>query len=172
MTHRSFIAIILAAALAVTGMTTTTARADNDDVAKWIAGAVALGLIGAAIAEEKKRERRRDQAVARQHNKGYANVNKGYAQGKQKQHVYGHSGNTRKHGAKQDRQRFLPQSCQVRVRNHQGTVGGFGQRCLLKNYAHYNSLPHQCARRAQGNHGRVIYTNRCLRSHGYRMAAY
>jgi hypothetical protein len=165
MTHRSFIAIILAAALAITGMTTAPARAGNDDVAKWIAGAVALGLIGAAIAEEKKRDRRRDQAVARQHNKGHAH-------GKQKQRVHGHIDSTRKHVAKQDRRRFLPQSCQVRVRGHQGTVSGFGRRCLLNNYAHYNSLPHQCARRAQGNHGRVIYTGGCLRSHGYRMAAY
>ena len=57
MTHRTFISIILAAAIAVTGMTAAPARADND-AAKVIAGVAALAIIGAVIAEERKDRRR------------------------------------------------------------------------------------------------------------------
>lgn len=163
MTHRTFIAVILAAALAVTGMTGTQARAGNDDVAKWIAGAVAIGIIGAVIAEEKKRDRRRDQVVTRQQSHVYG----GHGQKK----AYGHGGNQHKH-AKQDRRRLLPSSCEFRLRTQRGDYRGYGQRCLLQNYAHYNSLPHQCAYRPKGGQGRVIYGQDCLHKHGYRTAAY
>lgn len=61
MTHRKFISLILAAALAVTGMTAAPVQASDRDVAKWVAGAVATGLIGAAIADK----RRDDRAVTR-----------------------------------------------------------------------------------------------------------
>ena len=167
MTHRTFIAVILATALAVTGLTTTSARAGNDDVAKWIAGAVAIGIIGAAIAEEKKRDRRRDQAVTRQQNQSHV-----YKQQRQKQ-VYGHGAHKQKQRhVKQDQRRLLPNSCRVRLRTHQGEHRGFGRRCLLNNYANFNALPHQCAYRPNANRGRVIYGRDCLRNHGYRTAAY
>ena len=57
--HRKFIAVVLAASVAITGFSAAPARAD-EDVAKFIAGVVALGLIGAAIndAKDDKRKKR------------------------------------------------------------------------------------------------------------------
>lgn len=165
MTHRSFIAVIVAAALAVTGLTGTPARAGNDDVAKWIAGAVALGLLGAAISEENKRDRRRDQAVTRHQPKAFGHAG-------QAPRFYGHTGNTRSHVVKRADRRLLPRSCRVRLRTARGDIPGFGRRCLLRSYAHFNALPHACARRADGHRGRVIYAAPCLRRHGFGVAAY
>lgn len=156
MTHRSLIAIIVAGAMAVTGMSGTPARAGNDDIGKWIAGAVALGIIGAVIAEDRKRDRRRDQIVTRNN---------------AKTHVHRHNSHG-KHHAKTDRRRVLPASCAFRLRTQRGEYHGFGQRCLLRNYAHFNALPHQCAHRPKGGQGRVVYGRDCLRNHGYRVAAY
>ena len=50
MTHKTFMATLLAAALAVATLTAAPARADSD-TAKIITGLAALAIIGAAIAE-------------------------------------------------------------------------------------------------------------------------
>ena len=151
MTHRTFIAAILAAALAITGMTSVPARAGDDDIAKWIAGVAALAIIGAAIADKNKKD---DRVVTR--NQGY-----GYNQG------HGHG-----HGKHQNKQRFfLPGQCMANAQTRSGHVRGYDRQCLLKNYAHFNSLPHDCAVRAWGEHrGRVLYHGRCLQQYGYRVA--
>lgn len=154
MTHRTFIASILIAALAVTGMTSAPARAGNDDVAKWIAGVVTLGIIGAAIADSNKRDNR---VVSR--NRGY-----GHGHG-----LDSHSGHGR-HGYQVDRRHLLPKHCRVRIRTHNDDIRGYSRRCLLNNYAHFNTLPHECAVRTRGNHGGVIYQRGCLKRYGYRDA--
>lgn len=56
MFHRQFIAAVLAAAVAVTGMTAAPARADND-AAKVIAGVAALAVLGAAMSDARHRDR-------------------------------------------------------------------------------------------------------------------
>src|SRR6056297_1962117 len=56
MLYRKFIATVLGAAVAVTGLTAAPARADND-AAKVIAGVAALAIIGAAVAEANKSKR-------------------------------------------------------------------------------------------------------------------
>ncbi|MCR9113621.1 MAG: hypothetical protein NXH84_10120 [Rhodobacteraceae bacterium] len=154
MTHRTFIAAILAAALAVTGMTAGPARADSDDIAKWIAGAVALGLIGAAIADN---NRDNDRAVTRNSGRGFGNPDHGY---RKNRHAY-----------QQDQRYLLPKNCRARASTRSGEVRGFERNCLLRNYAHFNSLPHECAVRARGE-GRqwVIYQRRCLKQYGFRNA--
>ena len=58
MLHRTFIATILAASVAVTGLTAAPARADNSDLAKVLLGATALVVIGSAIADSGHRDRR------------------------------------------------------------------------------------------------------------------
>ena len=52
MTYKSFIASIMAAAIALTTFSAAPARA-GDDAAKIIAGVAALAIIGAAIADSK-----------------------------------------------------------------------------------------------------------------------
>lgn len=50
MTHKHFIAAILAAAISITALSSAPARAGND-TAKIIAGVAALAIIGAAVAD-------------------------------------------------------------------------------------------------------------------------
>jgi len=162
MTHRTFISLILAAALAVTGMTSTAAQASDKDVAKWIAGAVALGLIGAAIADE----RRDDRAVTR--NRGYYNDNRAHGQRFKKKRRHGH----KSHRKNRYDSHALPGHCRRVVQTRRGPLKGFGRHCLLNSYSNFNALPHRCAVRTRGHGNRgVIYGSYCLRQHGYRVSA-
>jgi len=54
MTHKHFIAAVLAAAISISALAPAQARAGND-TAKIIAGAAALAIIGVAIAESSNR---------------------------------------------------------------------------------------------------------------------
>lgn len=164
MTHRTFISLILASALAITGVSAAPARAGDDDIAKWIAGVAALAIIGAAIADN---DRDKKQVVTR--NRGY-NYNKGHGHRHNYNHGHGH-----KHGYahKQNFHRYkLPVQCRRDVQTRKGYIRGFGRHCLLKNYGHFNSLPHQCAVKTRDYSGnrRVVYSGRCLGQHGYRVA--
>ncbi|RBI76993.1 hypothetical protein DQW77_03110 [Roseovarius sp. TE539] len=85
---RNFIAIILAAAVAVTSLSAAPARAGSDDFARALAGVAAVAIIGSAIANNN-----RDGHVSRhyQHNYGHKR-SYGYkkrAYGHKKRH-YGH----------------------------------------------------------------------------------
>ncbi|WP_428514403.1 hypothetical protein [Roseovarius sp.] len=166
MTHRTFISLILAAALAVTGMTAAPAQAGDKDVAKWVAGAVALGLIGAAIADQ----RRDDRAVTRHQGGHGPRFNNGHRRGHDRYDNRGHRrghdgyGNRGRHG-----ERFaLPQQCRRDVRVRGGVLRGYGRHCLLNTYPRFNALPHRCAVETRG-HGRrdVIYGSQCLERYGF-----
>lgn len=58
MTCRFSLSLMLAAALALTSLPGAPAQAGNGDVAKWIAGGVALGLVGAVVAQSRHKDRR------------------------------------------------------------------------------------------------------------------
>ena len=76
--HRKFIAIILGAALAVTGLSTTPVRAqDRGETAAIIAGIAALAIIGAAVSNDRKKDRRKDY-VTRGHGHNYKHHNRRY----------------------------------------------------------------------------------------------
>ncbi|QIE46357.1 hypothetical protein G5B38_12940 [Pseudohalocynthiibacter aestuariivivens] len=53
-----FISLILAASLAVTGMTAAPARADDKDIARALAAIAGIAIIGAAIHDNNKSKRR------------------------------------------------------------------------------------------------------------------
>lgn len=163
MTHRTFISLILAGAIAVTGITAAPARAGDDDIAKWIAGAAALAIIGAAIADN---DRSKKKVVTRNYYKQYDHG-----------HRHGNLGHSKKRhkrypGFTRGDQFKLPSQCRRDVQTRRGYIKGFGRRCLLNNYGHYNSLPHQCAVKTRDYSGkrRVIYSGRCLGQYGYRVA--
>jgi len=88
--HRKFIAIVLGAALAVTGLSSAPVRAqDRGETAAIIAGVAALAIIGAAVASDRKKDRRNDY-VARGHGHNYQHQNRYYNQKrhyKQKRHI-------------------------------------------------------------------------------------
>lgn len=145
MLHRTFIATILAASLAVTSFTAAPARADND-AAKIIAGVAALALIGAAVADARQNDRPK---AIYPNAQGYGHVKphrKGY-QPYVAQNRYTHSGVIPLRNAHQ------PQ--------RQG-YGGYGKRHGADNRV---VLPQACLIR--DGRDRAVYSARCLQRMGY-----
>lgn len=169
--HTRFIAMISVAALVITGLNATAARADSRDAAKWIAGIAAAAIIGAAIADNNKKKRQRrqqahDDTYTYQRQPGHSGKHDDYYTGK----------NDRGHARPvphEVRRKLLPGRCLVRGETRRGAVRGFGRNCLNRNYAFTNSLPQRCAVRAlnrNGKYHRVIYRQRCLNKFGYQVA--
>ena len=172
--HRRFITLILCASLALTSV--TPAHAGNKE--KWIAGAAALVIIGLAINEEKKTNRKR-----RAQQQLYATPRRQHSEYKRKAHqnhghstTQGHAGPIivkpeKKHAQK--RRNLLPASCRVNIQLHGQKVRGFARGCLKRSNVNLRALPRQCAYRVRNPHNgnmRVIYGSRCLRDQGYRAA--
>jgi len=139
--HRKFITLIVATALAITGLSAVPARADGD-TARLLAGLAALALIGVAI------RNKNDQ-----------------------QHVtHNYTPPPRPLPPKINRL-DLPQQCLRShwVNGRQRNLVGAG--CLKKNYTYNRSLPYACQRGYwDGNQTRTGYVPRCLRKRGYRFS--
>ncbi len=139
--HRKFIALILASALAITGLSAAPARADGD-TARLLAGLAALALIGAAIQKNHRRD-----VVSRDR-----------------------SPIVRPQPLPLSVSRFdLPKKC-VRRHSVNGWKRQLaGAWCLKRNYAHNGSLPNACRLDyREGHRNRTGYAPQCLRNRGYR----
>ncbi len=180
MTYRKFIAVILAAAVAVTGLTAAPARAD-DKTAQIVAGVAALAIVGLAISKSKSKHKdRSDYGVTRHRGTTYGyDYGQGYGQG------YGHKKHHKKHKSHRrhkkhdqyyghkprwnDRQP-LPARCHRDGYNRRyGHVSGYGRGCLINHYGGYNALPHDCAIKVRNHNGkrRVLYPQSCLATYGF-----
>ncbi|MEM8776608.1 MAG: hypothetical protein AAGF53_16355 [Pseudomonadota bacterium] len=168
MSHRKFISIVAASAIALSGMTATPARADND-FGKIVAGAAALAIIGIALSQKKEKSVRH-QNVSRSYNRPI--YKDAHSYGKKS---YGHNYGHKKHSKNFKHDSYgvykgLPAHCRTTIRTKYGDRRGYRRGCLHRNYAHYNSLPHKCAisGRSYSNGGRsVVYERSCIRQHGY-----
>ncbi|HBS49482.1 MAG TPA: hypothetical protein DEA05_05040 [Rhodobacteraceae bacterium] len=148
--HRKFIALIVATAVAVTGLSAAPARAD-EDTARIIAGIAALALLGAAIREHNRDD---DPPVV---------------------HRPTRPGTT---GTMPHRPNLWADSCALPaqcLREHRVGCGEritvLGARCLNRHYRHAGQLPQQCRERVWTRNGlRQGYDPRCLRQNGYRLA--
>lgn len=180
---RKFITIILSAAIAVTGFTAPPAQAGDDDIAKWIAGAAALAIIGAAINENNNNNNNRSRTryyngYGYNNNSGYNNdydQNNGHKNGHNKGHgqVYGNQGHSGNVITPRPNPLVLPAQCRVNKSLNGNSIRGFGRRCLNRSNVNVNALPRDCAvkfRDRKSNRPVVIYGGRCLRSYGYRVA--
>lgn len=153
--HRRFIALIIAAAVAVTGLSAAPARAD-EDAARLIAGLAALALLGAAI---------------RSHNKD----NDGYVARRTSPPVTGpmpHRPELWRKYRRHDGRWVLPGHCLRELRTGHGQVARFlGKHCLDTNYRHARSLPPMCRERLwTQTRVRNGYDVQCLRQKGYQIA--
>lgn len=149
--RRKIIATTLAAALALTGAAATPAQAaDDEDIARAIAGIAALFIIGRAISESRERDRDRDPAPQ---------VRRDRASDWTRDRL-------REHGF----HRLLPRECFAVQETRRGPQPYFGKRCLQRHYRWADRLPARCEIRIEGyRHDRVGYSPRCLRHAGYRM---
>lgn len=164
--HRKFIALVLSASLALTGLTAQPVKAD--DTAEWIAGAAALAIIGLAIADANK--------------KPQPAYNYGYGQG----HSYGHTpynyGTTHGHAGplvspaptpQYHDPKVLPRQCGTKVNMQGQVIRGLGKRCLKRNGVNIQALPAYCEVKVRDPHSgkrKIIYGGRCLRQNGYSLA--
>ena len=141
--HRKFIAVILAAAVAITGFSTAPARADSDDIAKFIAGAAILGIIGAAINDRRDDRRERPHVDPKPHPKPLPPRVRRYD---------------------------LPAKCLTNIRVRGKDRRLLGMRCLNRNYDFVRKLPNRCYAELENRHkSRRGYRPGCLRKHGYRL---
>jgi hypothetical protein len=147
--HRKFIAFVLAASIAITGLSAAPARA-NDDVAKLLAGLAVLGILGVAI----NKERHKSRTVTRR------------APEPDVTPLHPRPRPLPRRVARYD----LPGKCLryfPAFRNGRDLVG---QRCLRNNYRHVNALPQQCRVTFwNGRHNKTAFKPRCLRRNGYRI---
>lgn len=158
--HRRFIALVLAASVAVTGFSAAPARAD-EDFGKFLAGLAAIAIIGAAI------ENSRDDDV-RVIRKNTVRVTPG--------HHHNHKHNKHKHNNVRPlphhvKKFDLPAQC-LRTFPGLGNKRILGRGCLGNNYRHVGSLPRACKIAVdRGQKRRVGYELLCLREHGYRLTS-
>lgn len=144
--HRTFIALILAASVAITGMSAAPARADND-VGKVVAGIAVLGLLGAALHRHNTRDRRREQ------------VTRPY-----------HPQPAPRPLPPQVSRYDLPAQCVKYFPNFRDGRSLVGKNCLNRNYSYVHALPQSCKVTFwNGNKNRTAYKPRCLKNHGYRL---
>ena len=150
--HRKFIALIIATAITITGISVSQARAA--DTRDLLGGLAALALIGAGVHYYNK-ERRADQAT-RQHAPVYQPpVVDHYPVRPRPQRL-----------ARYD----LPHRCLRTIKGYGPNRQLLGPKCLKKHYRHANSLPNQC--KVGFWNGKKVkrgYEPACLRQQGYRV---
>ncbi len=144
-------------ALSLTLATAMPAQAngvDREDVGKLLIGLAAVAVIGAAIENNNRSNRR----VTRVHDRT-----------NHAPHVTPPRANDWAGLNRSNRRNILPHDCVRRVETRFGNYRMFGHRCLERNYRHVNSLPARCAVRVYSNNGpRRGFDPLCLREQGYR----
>ena len=139
MFKKEMIAGALGLSLALTSVTTTPVRAD-DDIGKVIAGIAAIAIIANAA---KKRSERREAS---------------------RNHTY-HAPRA-KAPRKRRIAKVAPRECLRNQWTHAGYRQVYGAKCLNR-YSQFK-LPHQCRRVARYNSGpRVFFTRYCLQQFGW-----
>jgi len=150
--HRKFIALILAASVAVTGMAATPAFADGKTARQfgWLA---LLGVVALAIQDSNRKR-----AVT--HNSyNYTSPTRP------------NTSPTRPQPPQINRSKILPYHCLRAYKVNGQRRNLFGLSCLQRSYSHVGSLPYACQLGSlDGRNNRVGYEPVCLRERGYRTA--
>ncbi len=158
--HRKFIALIIATAVAITGISASQARAaDTRDI---LGGLAAIALIGAAV-NHYNQEKKRDEEAERRKRHKQAEAKAKKAKKAKKKHAVRP---LPKRVARYD----LPQRCLRTFNAYSNKRPLLGPNCLKKYYKHADSLPHQCKVGFwNGKKVKRAYEPACLRQKGYRV---
>ncbi len=150
--HRKFIALIVATAITITGISVSQARAA--DTRDLLGGLAALALIGAGVHYYNK-ERRADQATRRHAPVYQPPVVDHYPVRPRPQRL-----------ARYD----LPQRCLRTFKSYSNKRPLLTPKCLGKHYRYSDSLPRQCEVGFwDGKKVKRAYEPACLRQQGYRV---
>ena len=149
---RKFIATILAASLTVTSISAVPANAGNKDLARFLAGATALVIIGSALSNGNAQASTRHETPAAR---------------PLATHDYRHD-----HWRHDRHAAPLPGYCRSSIWTPNGRKTFLDRRCVNRNYDRAYQLPQQCriTAGAKPGHGRRGYSIRCLKKHGYDIA--
>ncbi|WP_170763434.1 hypothetical protein [Ruegeria lacuscaerulensis] len=159
--HKKFIALIVASAVAITGISASKARAaDTGDI---IGGLAAIALIGAAVKHFSDQNKKN--TVTRNHNHVYKAPRKPvYAKPKDRPHYV-------RPLPERVARYTLPQRCLRTYKAYSHNRPLLGTRCLSKYYKYSNSLPYQCKVGFwNGKEVKRAYEPACLRQKGYRVS--
>lgn len=163
--RRELTATILAAALAVTqGAATPSKAADAEKVLGVLLGIGAIYAIGKAIEQNQAQARepvRRNVVPERIRPHLVPEPVRRYAPHESKRPNHRWS----------ERRMTLPEECLYRFETRDGPLVGFGRNCLEHTLHRTNRLPDSCAFHTRiGDKRRTIYSARCLRLEGWRVA--
>lgn len=137
----------LSLSLALSGVmvSVTPARADHENLRRFIGGVAAIALLGTII--ENQRDRRTDTTVAPHTPHGPHNV------APQHRHV--------------PHQLVAPSRCYNSYQGPHGIIRGFGAGCMQSS-AYYSQLPAACLERVFTHRGwRNVYDAQCLYNRGW-----
>lgn len=166
------IASIAAAAFAATGiaLAPTPAAADNNDLARIIAGIAVAGIIAKAVDDRK--DRKRAQVASSQYSR-FGSLDEG---GRRvidgtirpyRRNDYGH-------GPKVGRgynQQALPERCLLTVETERGSRLAYSALCLDRTYKFASKLPSSCETVVRTPRGyRDVFGAQCLARDGWRVA--
>ncbi|SDX46836.1 hypothetical protein SAMN05444358_10657 [Ruegeria halocynthiae] len=155
--HQKFIALIIATAVFITGLSASQARAaDTRDI---LGGLAAIAIIGAAVNHYHQEKKRDEEAERRKrHKRAEAKAKKA-----KKKHKVRPLPNR---VARYD----LPYRCLRTFNTYSPDRQLLGPKCLKKHYKYADSLPHQCKVGFwNGKKVKRAYEPACLRQNGYRV---
>ncbi|MFK7871177.1 MAG: hypothetical protein AB8B58_18300 [Roseobacter sp.] len=166
--HHKFIAILMAATVAITAFGATSSRADEDFL-KALAAIAGIAIVGKVIHDQVQtgrvsgpRQPSTRSALVPQHTTGPIY---------DRSPLLGVAPRQLPDRAKRSVRQLLPGGCLRSTATREGRVRYFGQRCLQRNYSFAHQLPQACAVRVRGQEGvRRGFEARCLRSKGYQLA--
>ena len=167
---RKFIAAVLAVSTAIATFSAAPARALSDeDIAKLLAGAATVFIIGRAIdsSRDKDRDKDRDKTYKRSDTTTYSQTYRPFRNIDTYREIPKVvPRNTHKH----DRYAALPRKCVRRVEGGHVKRVVMG-RCLERHYHSARALPNRCRMRVSTQRGiRPAYSLPCLRHRGYTLA--
>lgn len=144
---KNFVKSLVIATVLVTGISTTSARAADDDLAAFLATTIFLFALGSAL-EGEVNTTPAPQLPTRPGHPGRP--------------VYGQI--NERHFSNQ-----VPYECLETFTTQTGSVRTFEKSCLYRKYAHYKRLPGNCERTLWTSVGlRYGFDPKCLRNKGFR----
>lgn len=152
---KPFIAVVVAATIAVTSSFAAPAKAGNEDVAKFLAGAATLFIIGKAI-ERSNRSGASVEVSKNTHKKRHGP--------KKSQQPKRH------HQQKSDSFKKLPTECRFKIPSRRGERRAvYGKHCLNDNMRQAHRLPGVCEETVKIRHGRRsrVFDAHCLQDFGF-----
>ncbi|WP_319825344.1 hypothetical protein [Thalassovita sp.] len=178
---RKFIASVLATALAITSISAVPAKAGNDDLVKFLAGATALVIIGKALDGKGRASTRYDDNYHRhgghKYNYQYDNIHRhGYIPPVHNGRHYDDNdyGKPGRHYGKpgySNKKILLPGACETSIWSSNGHRKFLNVRCLNRRGVQVNRLPNQCHINVGKDRSGKIggYATNCLENRGYRV---